>query len=93
MGDVEHVYSDYPYTTVPNQVERLFRAQLHHDRKHYDERIQMGAEARAKTPYIDYLRPIIADADMGYAIPGFLGHIGERLTICTSIATEVNPPS
>lgn len=59
---------DYPYTTVPNQVERLFRAQLHHDRKHYDERIQMGAEARAKTPYIDYLRPIIADADMGYDI-------------------------
>ncbi|KAH9929749.1 isocitrate lyase family-domain-containing protein, partial [Fomitopsis serialis] len=57
---------DYPYTTVPNQVERLFRAQLHHDRKHYDERIEMGAEARAKTPYVDYLRPIIADADMGH---------------------------
>ncbi|EPT03444.1 hypothetical protein FOMPIDRAFT_1022413 [Fomitopsis schrenkii] len=57
---------DYPYTTVPNQVERLFRAQLHHDRKHYDERVQMGAEARAKIPYIDYLRPIIADADMGH---------------------------
>ena len=25
--------ADYPYTTVPNQVERLFKAQLHHDRK------------------------------------------------------------
>ncbi|KAF9817978.1 hypothetical protein IEO21_03053 [Rhodonia placenta] len=57
---------DYPYTTVPNQVERLFRAQQLHDRKHYDERIAMGSEARARTPYIDYLRPIIADADMGH---------------------------
>ncbi|PCH34078.1 isocitrate lyase and phosphorylmutase [Wolfiporia cocos MD-104 SS10] len=57
---------DYPYTTVPNQVERLFRAQQLHDKKHYDDRMSMSAEARAKTPYIDYLRPIIADADMGH---------------------------
>ncbi|CCM03653.1 uncharacterized protein FIBRA_05797 [Fibroporia radiculosa] len=57
---------DYPYTTVPNQVERLFRAQQLHDRKHYDERLAMGPEARARTPYIDYLRPIVADADMGH---------------------------
>lgn len=56
---------DYPYTTVPNQVHRLFRAQQLHDKKHYDERWTIGAEARAKVPYVDYLRPIIADADMG----------------------------
>ncbi|KAI0964363.1 hypothetical protein AcW1_001199 [Taiwanofungus camphoratus] len=57
---------DYPYTTVPNQVERLFRALLLHDRKHFDERAAAPADARARTPYVDYLRPIIADADMGH---------------------------
>ncbi|KAI0081185.1 ICL-domain-containing protein [Panus rudis PR-1116 ss-1] len=57
---------DYPYTTVPNQVQRIFRAQQLHDKKHYDERITATAEVRAKMPYIDYLRPIIADADMGH---------------------------
>ena len=59
------LFSDYPYTTVPNQVHRIFRAQQLHDKKHYDERISATVEARAKMPYIDYLRPIIADADMG----------------------------
>ncbi|KAI1794047.1 isocitrate lyase and phosphorylmutase [Ganoderma leucocontextum] len=57
---------DYPYTTVPNQVHRIFRAQQLHDKKHYDERWQSTPEARAKMPYVDYLRPIIADADMGH---------------------------
>ncbi|KDQ63048.1 hypothetical protein JAAARDRAFT_29050 [Jaapia argillacea MUCL 33604] len=57
---------DYPYTTVPNQVQRLFKAQLHHDRKHYDERLSSPPEAREKMQYIDYLRPIIADADTGH---------------------------
>lgn len=60
-------YSDYPYTTVPNQVHRLFRAQQLHDRKHYDERLTASPEKRAQMPYVDYLRPIIADADTGYA--------------------------
>lgn len=59
-------YSDYPYTTVPNQVHRIFRAQQLHDRKHYDARMSLSLEDRAKIPYIDYLRPIIADADTGY---------------------------
>ncbi|KAG8966172.1 hypothetical protein FRC03_012362 [Tulasnella sp. 419] len=58
--------ADYPYTTVPNQVNRLFRAQQHHDRKIYDERMIASPEARAKMEYIDYLRPIIADADTGH---------------------------
>ncbi|KZV93840.1 isocitrate lyase and phosphorylmutase [Exidia glandulosa HHB12029] len=57
---------DYPYTTVPNQVHRLFRAQLLHDRKHYDERLAVSEEERKKLEYIDYLRPIIADADTGH---------------------------
>lgn len=57
---------DYPYTTVPNQVQRIFRAQQLHDKKHYDERFSATPEQRAKMAYIDYLRPIIADADMGH---------------------------
>lgn len=60
---------DYPYTTVPNQVQRIHRAQQLHDKKHYDERWSLSPEARAKTPYVDYLRPIIADADMGHGGP------------------------
>ncbi|KAI9511709.1 isocitrate lyase [Russula earlei] len=57
---------DYPYTTVPNQVHRLFRAQQLHDRKHYDARLEASPQERAKMPYIDYLRPIIADGDTGH---------------------------
>ncbi|KAF8963848.1 isocitrate lyase [Flammula alnicola] len=57
---------DYPYTTVPNQVHRIFRAQQLHDKKHYDERVSATPEQRAKMTFIDYLRPIIADADTGH---------------------------
>ncbi|KIY62563.1 isocitrate lyase and phosphorylmutase [Cylindrobasidium torrendii FP15055 ss-10] len=59
-------FGDYPYTTVPNQVQRIFRAQQLHDKKHYDERMRASPEARAKMERIDYLRPIIADADTGH---------------------------
>ncbi|KAL9117660.1 MAG: hypothetical protein Q9187_005800, partial [Circinaria calcarea] len=45
---------------------RLFKAQQLHDRKHWDARRRMTAEARRKTPYIDYLRPIVADGDTGH---------------------------
>ncbi|KAM6498624.1 isocitrate lyase [Amanita muscaria] len=59
-------FGDYPYTTVPNQVHRIFRAQHLHDRKHYDERMSATPEQRARMEYIDYLKPIIADADTGH---------------------------
>jgi isocitrate lyase len=58
--------ADYPYDTVPNKVDQLFRAQLFHDRKQYEERRRMTPEARAKTPVVDYFNPIIADADTGH---------------------------
>lgn len=58
--------ADYPYDTVPNKVEHLWFAQLFHDRKQRLERLELTKEQRAKTPYIDYLRPIIADADTGH---------------------------
>ncbi|KAF7732518.1 isocitrate lyase 1 [Apophysomyces ossiformis] len=58
--------ADYPMDTVPNKVEHLFKAQLFHDRKQREARLSMSAAERAKTPYIDYLRPMIADADTGH---------------------------
>ncbi|CAJ1979031.1 unnamed protein product [Sphenostylis stenocarpa] len=58
--------ADYPYDTVPNKVEHLFFAQQYHDRKQKEERMNMSREERARTPYVDYLRPIIADGDTGF---------------------------
>ncbi|KAL6135271.1 hypothetical protein ACLB2K_067499 [Fragaria x ananassa] len=58
--------ADYPYDTVPNKVEHLFFAQQYHDRKQKEARMSMSREERAKTPYVDYLKPIIADGDTGF---------------------------
>lgn len=64
--EVSADFGDYPYNTVPNQVQRLFKAQQLHDRKHWHARRQMSAEERHETPYVDYMRPIIADGDTGH---------------------------
>ncbi|XP_044465823.1 isocitrate lyase [Mangifera indica] len=58
--------ADYPYDTVPNKVEHLFFAQQYHDRKQKEARMSMSREDRARTPYVDYLKPIIADGDTGF---------------------------
>ncbi|KAF6137456.1 hypothetical protein GIB67_009932 [Kingdonia uniflora] len=58
--------ADYPYDTVPNKVEHLYFAQQYHDRKQREARMSMSREERAKTPFIDYLKPIIADGDTGF---------------------------
>ncbi|EGV64299.1 isocitrate lyase 1 [Yamadazyma tenuis] len=58
--------ADYPMDTVPNKVEHLWFAQLFHDRKQREERLKLSKSERANTPYIDFLRPIIADADTGH---------------------------
>ena len=65
-NEVSADFGDYPYNTVPNQVQRIFKAQQLHDRKHWDGRRKMSAEARMTTPYLDYMRPIIADGDTGH---------------------------
>lgn len=57
--------ADYPSNTVPNKVHHLFSAQLFHDRKQRAARLSDPAAA-ANAPSIDYLRPIIADADTGH---------------------------
>ncbi|KAL8290220.1 hypothetical protein RQP46_003159 [Phenoliferia psychrophenolica] len=58
--------ADYPSNTVPNKVEHLFMAQLFHDRKQREARSNLTPAERAATPYIDYLRPLVADADTGH---------------------------
>ncbi|RUP48299.1 isocitrate lyase [Jimgerdemannia flammicorona] len=58
--------ADYPMDTVPNKVEHLFMAQQFHDRKQREARLSSPKSERAKMPYVDFLRPIIADADTGH---------------------------
>ncbi|KAI8912096.1 isocitrate lyase [Powellomyces hirtus] len=58
--------ADYPMDTVPNKVEQLFFAQLFHDRKQREERLSLPLAERTKAPFVDFLRPIIADADTGH---------------------------
>ncbi|KAL2866614.1 isocitrate lyase 1 [Aspergillus lucknowensis] len=58
--------ADYPMNTVPNKVNQLFLAQLFHDRKQREERITTPKDQRHKVANVDYLRPIIADADTGH---------------------------
>ena len=65
-NEVSPDFGDYPYNTVPNQVQRLFKAQQLHDRKHWDARRKLSKEDREKMPYIDYMRPIVADGDTGH---------------------------
>ncbi|KAL2157919.1 hypothetical protein VTH06DRAFT_4974 [Thermothelomyces fergusii] len=65
-NEVSPDFGDYPYNTVPNQVQRMFKAQSMHDRKQWFLRSRMTAEERARTPYVDYFRPIIADGDTGH---------------------------
>ena len=58
--------ADYPSNTVPTVVEHFFMAQLFHDRKQRELRSRLSEKELAETPTIDYLRPIIADADTGH---------------------------
>jgi isocitrate lyase len=58
--------ADYPMDTVPNKVEQLFLAQQFHDRKQHQERMSVGLKERHSLPNVDYMRPIIADADTGH---------------------------
>lgn len=65
-NEVSPDFGDYPYNTVPNQVERLFKAQQLHDRRNWDARRNLSAAQRKSTPYVDYMRPIVADGDTGH---------------------------
>merc|ERR1719484_529582 len=58
--------ADYPMDTVPNHAERLFKAQHFHDRKQQEARMRETPEWRSKKAPVDYMNPIIADADTGH---------------------------
>lgn len=58
--------ADYPYTTVPDKVQHLWMAQLFHDRKQRQERLSTPPSERGNIANVDYLRPLIADADTGH---------------------------
>lgn len=59
-------FADYPSITVPEHVKKLVNAQILHDRKQNEERARMTPEQRKNTSRVDYLTPIIADADAGF---------------------------
>ena len=52
--------------TVPDHVKKLVKSQFLHDRKQNEERARMTPEQRKATPAVDYMTPIIADADAGF---------------------------
>nr|ODO02148.1 isocitrate lyase [Cryptococcus depauperatus CBS 7855] len=58
--------ADYPSNTVPNKVAQLFAAQLYHDRKQRFHRSSLLQKSQDPGPEVDYLRPIVADADTGH---------------------------
>jgi isocitrate lyase len=59
-------FADYPMNTVPNKVDQLVRAQLHHDRRQQQERSQAILLGKPPGTYRDYLPPIVADGDTGH---------------------------
>jgi isocitrate lyase len=59
-------FADYPMNTVPNKVDQLVRAQLHHDRRQHQERSMKLLKNQDPGPKIDYLTPIVADGDTGH---------------------------
>lgn len=59
-------FADYPMNTVPNKVDHLVRAQLHHDRRQQQERASAILANSKVPPYRDFLKPIVADGDTGH---------------------------
>ena len=61
-----HDNSSYPMDTVPNKVDQLVRAQLHHDRRQNQERATKLLNNQDPGRKVDYLTPVIADGDTGH---------------------------
>ena len=71
-------FADYPMDTVPNKVDHLVRAQLFHDRRQHNERMQHllmnggdhgdngDNDGGALGNRVDFLTPIVADGDTGH---------------------------
>ena len=59
-------FADYPSNTVPNKVDQLVKAQLHHDRRQQQERSQAILAGQDPGTKLDYLQPVVADGDTGH---------------------------
>lgn len=59
-------FADYPMNTVPNKVDHLVRAQLHHDRRQNSERSKALLAGEDPGVKVDYLTPVVADGDTGH---------------------------
>jgi isocitrate lyase len=57
-------FADYPMNTVPNKVDQLVRAQLHHDRRQNQERANKLLSNEDPGPKIDYLTPSKCTCDL-----------------------------
>ena len=52
--------------TVPNKVDQLVRAQMHHDRRQNQERSSKLLQGQDPGRKVNYLVPIVADGDTGH---------------------------
>jgi len=59
-------FADYPMNTVPNKVDQLVRAQMHHDRRQNQERSSKLLQGQDPGRKVNYLVPIVADGDTGH---------------------------
>ncbi|KAF6794613.1 isocitrate lyase [Colletotrichum sojae] len=59
-------HADYPADLVPSVVKRIFNTQLFHDQRQTQLRMRYGEEDREQLECLDYMLPIVADADMGF---------------------------
>ncbi|KAH6967739.1 isocitrate lyase [Ilyonectria sp. MPI-CAGE-AT-0026] len=69
LSEVQHPgcdHADYPWDTVPKVVDKIFKAQLWHDQRQKQFRMQHTRSDRENLEVYDFMAPIIADADMGF---------------------------
>lgn len=59
-------HADYPADLVPSVVKRIFNTQLWHDQRQTQMRLRYPEADRKDLECIDYMLPIVADADMGF---------------------------
>ncbi|EON98521.1 putative isocitrate lyase protein [Phaeoacremonium minimum UCRPA7] len=59
-------HADYPADTVPAVTKRIFNTLLFHDQRQTQLRMRYSEEDRKSLECIDYMMPIVADADMGF---------------------------